>query len=59
MKLFNYIKASKFFPAYAPEVKQPFNKITGHDGRVPVAFSKEDKKAIREGLRKMVKEVRI
>lgn len=59
MTIFNFVKASKFFPAYAPEVKQPYNKITGHDGRVPVAFSKEDKRMIKEGLKRMVKEVRI
>jgi predicted AlkP superfamily phosphohydrolase/phosphomutase len=59
MTIFNFVKASKFFPAYAPEVKQPFNKISGSDGRVPVNFTKEDKRMIKEGLKRMVKEVRI
>ena len=54
-QIFKYVKAAQFFPDYAPQVKQHGNKITGSDGRRPVDFSKEDKKAIKDGLKKMVK----
>jgi hypothetical protein len=56
-QIFKYVKAAQFFPEYAPQVKQHGNKITGSDGRRTVDFSNEDKKAIKEGLKKMVRDI--
>ncbi len=56
-QIFKYVKAAQFFPDYAPQVKQHGNKITGSDGRRSVEFSKDDKKLIIDGLKKMVKEI--
>jgi len=57
--VFKFVKAARFFPTYAPTVKQFNNKILGTDGRRPVKFTDQDKKAIKIGLRAMVKEVSI
>jgi hypothetical protein len=60
MTLFNYIKSKNFFPTYAPTVKQPFAKIQGRDWRgKTIAFTQEDKKAIKEGLKRMVREEKV
>ena len=60
MTLFKYLKAKNFFPTYAPGVKQPFAKLQGKDWRKkPIAFTQEDKKAIKEGLKRMVREERV
>jgi hypothetical protein len=56
MKLFKFVKASRFFPTYAPTVKQFNNKILGTDGRRDVKFTDQDKKAIKAGLRAMLKD---
>ena len=55
--VFKFVKASRFFPTYAPTVKQFNNKILGTDGRRDVKFTDQDKKAIKAGLRAMLKEV--
>jgi len=54
--IFKYVKAARFFPTYAPTVKQFNNKILGTDGRRPVKFTDQDKKAIKIGLRAMLKD---
>jgi len=54
--VFKFVKAARFFPTYAPTVKQFNNKILGTDGRRPVKFTDQDKKAIKAGLRAMVKD---
>jgi len=55
-QIFRYVKAARFFPTYAPTVKQFNNKILGTDGRRPVKFTDQDKKAIKIGLRAMLKD---
>ena len=59
MTIFKYIKASRFFPSYCPTVKQYRNKINKTDGRKPVTFTNNDLKAIKEGLKVMIKENKI
>lgn len=54
MRIFEYIKADKFFPSYAPQIKNHKRKISGHNGRGnPCEFTVEDKKAIKQGLKKL------
>jgi len=59
MTIFKYLKASRFFPSYAPTVRQWGNKLAGTDGRKPVTFTNNDLKAIKEGLKVMIKENKI
>ena len=59
MQLFKFLKASKFFPKYAPNVKQYRNKLCGSDSRKSVTFTNNDLKAIKEGLKVMIKENKI
>lgn len=54
----DYIKADKFFPAYCPEIKNYKRKISGNNGRGnPVEFSKEERKLIKEGMKKLFKDL--
>lgn len=54
MKLFNYIKAAKFFPTYAPTVTDWKKKMTGKNGRGnPLSFSVADKTAIKKGIKQL------
>ena len=56
--IFNYIKAAKFFPKYAPEVKDWKKKLTGKNGRGNfIEFSVSDNKAIKAGVKVMTKEL--
>jgi len=56
-QVFKYISARGFFNEYAPSVRNYTHKMRGTDGNGnPINFSKEDKKAIKTGLKKMVKE---
>lgn len=58
-KVFDIIKAAKFFPKYAPEVKNWKHKLRGKDGnKKPIDFSKEDKQMIKQGIRSFISEVR-
>ena len=59
MTIFKYVKASRFFPTYAPGIKQYRNKLNGSDGRKPVTFTEADLKAIKKGLKVMIKENKI
>lgn len=57
MTIFKYIKADSFFKNYLPNIKNHKHKIRGLNGRGnPVDFSKDEKKAINEALKKMLKE---
>lgn len=57
MDIFKYIKADKFFPAYAPNVKDWMKKKTGKNGRGnPIDFTEQDKKEIKAGVKKMFKD---
>lgn len=58
MKAFQFIKADQFFPAYCPQIKSYKNKIRKKNGRGnPVDFSEEEKRLIREGLRKLFEDI--
>lgn len=57
-EILKYISATNFFPDYAPEVKNYTHKMRGVDGNgKQIEFSKEDKKAIKAGIRQMAKEL--
>lgn len=59
MKLFDFIKAAKFFPTYAPQVRNWKHKLRGVDGnKKPIEFSREDIKQIKRGVRSMLSELR-
>lgn len=56
--IFEYIKAAKFFPAYAPNVKDWKKKMTGKNGRGnPIEFTKEDQRQIKGGLKNLFKDI--
>ena len=56
--IWNYIKAANFFPAYCHKIKDWKKKMTGKNGRGnPIEFSKEDKKIIKQGLKKLMSEL--
>lgn len=55
-QIFDYISAKRFFVEFAPEVKNYTHKMRGIDGNgKEIGFSAEDKKAIKAGLRAMMK----
>lgn len=57
-KIFEYIKADKFFPKYAPGVKNYKHKIRGKNGRGnPLEFTARDKQLIEAGLIKLFKNI--
>lgn len=57
--IFDYIKASKFFPDYCPDIKDWKKKMTGKNGRGnPVEFSKDDRRAIKKGLVQLFKDLK-
>ena len=46
-EIFNYIKAAKFFPKYAPKVTNWKNKCRGKNGKgQPLDFTPADRKEI-------------
>lgn len=56
--IFNYIKAAKFFPQYAPSVTDWKKKMTGKNGRGnPIEFSAADKAAIKIGIKKLASDL--
>lgn len=56
-ELFTIVTISRFFPKYAPGVKRYNHKMRGIDGNgKPLDFSKEDKKAIKQGVKQMAKD---
>lgn len=57
--LFQLIKASSFFPLYAPGVNNYQRKLAGKSGKgKPLAFTENDKRLIKEGFEKFIKEMR-
>lgn len=53
-----YIKADQFFPAYCPDIKNYKRKITGMNGRGnPAEFTQQERKQIKEGLKKLFKDI--
>lgn len=58
MTVFQFIKASSFFPKYAPNIKNYPHKLRGTDGNgKPITWTSEDRKEIRAGLKMMIKDI--
>jgi hypothetical protein len=58
MKTWNYIKADTFFREYLPHIKSYKHKIRGKNGRGnPVDFSDDEKKQIKEAVKKMCRDI--
>ena len=56
--IWDYIKADSFFRDYLPDLKNYKRKISGKNGRGnPIEFSKDEKKQIKEAIKKMLKNV--
>ena len=56
--IWNYIKADTFFREYLPRIKSYKHKIRGKNGRGnPVDFSADEKKQIKEAVKKMCRDV--
>lgn len=56
--VFDYIKASKFFPVYAPKVTNWKHKLRGKDGNGnPIEFSEIEIQQIKDGLQKMTNDL--
>jgi hypothetical protein len=52
--IWKFIKADQFFPKYCQHIKSYKHKIRGKNGRGnPVAFSEQDLKEIKKGLRQL------
>jgi hypothetical protein len=59
MKIWNYITASNFIQDYCKEVKRYKHKKRGKDGNGrDIEFTEEDKKQIREGLKKLFNDLK-
>jgi hypothetical protein len=60
LMIWNYIKADAFFRDYLPEIKSYKHKIRGKNGRGnPTEFTKEENKAIRTAIKKMLKDAKL
>ena len=60
MNIWEYIKADSLFRDYLPEIKSYKYKIRGSNSRDnPVDFSKEEKKAIKMAIKKMLKDAKL
>jgi hypothetical protein len=58
MKEFEFIKAAKFFPVYAPNVKNYNQKLSGKNTRGnPLDFTLQDKKEIKAGMKRLFKDL--
>jgi hypothetical protein len=58
MEVFKFIKADKFFPVYAPEIKSYNHKMRGKNGRGnPVTFTPDEEKIIKKAIAKMLKDI--
>jgi hypothetical protein len=56
--VFKFIKADKFFPIYCPDIRSYNHKMRGKNGRGnPVTFTLEEERAIKKGIREMLKEL--
>lgn len=57
--IFEIIKAAKFFPKYAPGIKNWKHKLRGVDGnKKPIEFSAEEKKQIKQGVRSFLSDIK-
>ena len=58
MSIWKYIKADTFFKDYLPHIKSHKFKIRGSNSRNnPVEFSRDEKRQIKDAIRKMIKEM--
>lgn len=56
--IFQYIKAAKFFPKYCPSVRNWKHKLRGVDGNgKEISFNDAEKKLIKEGLKRLFKDL--
>jgi hypothetical protein len=56
--IFDYIKAAKFFPKYAPTVKAWKKKISGKNSNGnPIDFTEADKVEIKKGLKEFLRDI--
>lgn len=57
MSIWDYIKADPFFAKYLPQIKSHKFKIRGLNSRDNATeFTKEEKKLIKDAIKKMIKE---
>jgi hypothetical protein len=57
-KVFDFIKAARFFPKYAPQVKNYKHKLRGTDGNnKPIEFTAQDRKSIRSGIKSLIRDI--
>lgn len=60
MSIWDYIKADSLFRDYLPEIKSYKYKIRGANTRGnPTDFTKEEKKAIKLAIKKMLKDAKL
>ncbi len=60
IKVWEYIKADSLFRDYLPEIKSYKYKIRGANTRGnPVYFTKEEKKAIKLAIKKMLRDAKL
>jgi hypothetical protein len=57
-QLFKLLKARHFFPTYAPGIVQFYHKLNEWDGRKIVEFTEDDKKQIKQGVKKMINDLK-
>ena len=58
-ELWKIIRPGRFFPRYAPEVKNYYHKVRGLNGRGnPVDFSDKDKEHIKAGMKRLFADVK-
>lgn len=58
MSIWKYIKADSFFKDYLPHIKSHKFKIRSSNSRNnPVEFSRDEKRQIKDAIRKMIKEM--
>lgn len=57
-KIFTYIKADQFFPAYCPDIRNYKHKISGKNTKGnPLDFTEQEKKQILKGLKQLFKDI--
>ncbi len=57
-QLFKLLKAARFFPKYAPGVAQFYHKMNEWDGRKTIEFSDDDNRQIKEGVNKLIDDLK-
>jgi hypothetical protein len=53
--LFKFVVAKQFFETYCPDIKNVKHKLRGLDGnKNPIDFTPQEKSKIRDGVRRMI-----